>query len=159
MKTLIAIVTVLIIIGVITTGVYYYINLPKSRPSSSPTPTPTSTLLPLPYAAYNLHPEPNSTNVLLTTNISVTFSRPPQIVEINLNPEVEISNITKEIVSVASGKFTFHLAEPLKPETTYTVTVIYGQEKAPEGFKPISSITWNFTTAPRKDIWPSLCVI
>ena len=82
----------------------------------------------------------------VTTTISVTFPRSPQIVELEIEPEVEISRVSKEIVGVASGRFTFHLAQPLKPDTTYTVTITYGQEEAPQGFLPTSTTTWQFTT-------------
>lgn len=104
-------------------------------------------LTPLPYHAYNLIPEPGTENVMVTTNISVTFSRPPQIVELEMEPEVEISHMEKEIVDLVSGRFTFYLAKPLQPETIYTITITYGQEEAPEGFSSTSTTSWQFRTA------------
>jgi len=112
------------------------------------------TLLPLPYHAYDRIPKPGAKDVPVTTSISITFSRPPGIVELEMEPEVEISHISKEMVGVASGKFTFYLAEPLLPETTYTVKITYGQEEAPEGFSPTSTDTWQFTTGPEATATP-----
>ena len=100
----------------------------------------------LPWAAGNYFPEPDSVDVPLDTNISISFGRPPSIVNMSLSPEVPIKERTFESIWVAGGKYTFHLAELLEPSTTYTVTMVFGQESAPEDFAPISTRTWNFTT-------------
>ena len=144
--TKLQVVLVVFIVAVVVIFTSYSTRLLTPTPSSSPTPSPT--LNPLPFFAYDFYPEPNSTNILTNTNISITFSRPPQIVQLHLYPPPNGWTCQfMEIVGVASGKFTFHFSEPLKPETTYTVNVIYGQEIPPEGHRPLSSDTWNFTTA------------
>jgi len=156
-RTLALLLASLITFSILAGAAGYYVTLPGTQPTPTatytpkptvqPTATPTPTLLPLPYHPYDIYPEPNSTDVPVTVNISITFSRPPPIVELHSDPEIEISHVTKETVDIASGRFTFHLAKPLQPETVYTVTITYGQEKAPEGFKPTSTITWSFKTA------------
>lgn len=105
---------------------------------------------PLPYAAYDQFPELYAKDVPITANISITFSRPPLIVKLEAEPKIEISNTTREIVGVASGRFTFYPAVPLKPETNYTITIIYGQEEAPEGYCRTSTTSWRFTTGSGK---------
>lgn len=109
----------------------------------------TPELTPLPFAAYDKFPASGAVDVPLETVISITFSRPPQVVELEMKPEVEISRVEKEIVSIASGKFTFYLAKPLLPNTNYTVTITYGQKEAPPGFRPTSTTTWQFKTASK----------
>jgi len=139
------IITVLIVLA----GVFYSVIFPTPIPisTSSPSPTPYPTLLPLPWAASIIYPEPNSTNVPLNANISIRFGRPPQIVELSLYPSVDgWRHRLKEIVGVASGKYTFNFSEPFKPGTTYTATVIYGQVGAPGSYSPIETLTWHFTT-------------
>lgn len=99
----------------------------------------------LPYAAHAFHPEPNATNVDLNTTIAISFGRPPSICELSLTPNTPV----KERVFEADGfggTYVFYLAEPLQPQTTYTVIITFGQETAPEGFAPTSTRTWNFTT-------------
>jgi len=113
-----------------------------------PTLPPQPSLTPLPYHAYELSPEPGAKGVSITTSISLTLSRPPEIVDIKLEPPVEISHVVRETVGLASGRFTFYPAHPLKPNTTYKVTITYGQRQAPEGYRPTSTISWQFTTAP-----------
>jgi len=79
----------------------------------------------------------------------VSFGRPPGIVKLEIEPEVEISHVGKEYVQVASGKFTFYPAKPLQPETNYTIT--FGQTELHKGgtnFALYQIITWNFTTEP-----------
>lgn len=111
----------------------------KVSPSSSP-------LIELPYASGNYFPEPSSTEIPLDTNISITFGRPPSIVNMSISPEVPIENRTFESIFVSGGRYTFHLAKLLEPSTTYSVTVLFGQQSAPEGIAPTSTRTWNFTT-------------
>lgn len=116
---------------------------PSPIPSTSPTPTPS--LIELPYAAGNFSPTPNSTNVPLNTTISISFGRPPSICDLNITPNVPI----KERIFKAEGfggTYIFHLAEQLQSQTTYTVTITFGQENASEGFAPTSIRTWAFTT-------------
>ena len=120
-----------------------------NKSAEPPSPTPDQSLTPLPFAAYDRLPEQGAENVPIATTISITFSRPPSIVELEMEPRAEIGDITKEIVGVASGRFTFHLAEPLQPNTTYTVTITYGQKEAPEGFRPMSTTTWQFATGAK----------
>ena len=89
-------------------------------------------------------------DVPLNTCISVSFWRPPHIVKLETEPEVEISHVKKEYVDIASGRFTFYPAEPLQPEINYTVKITFGTNKFPD-FKrvpqvPYETISWDFTT-------------
>ncbi|MEA2075745.1 MAG: PKD domain-containing protein [Euryarchaeota archaeon] len=102
-------------------------------------------------------PEPGAKDVPVTTPISINFSKLPGIVELEMEPEVEISNINKEfityplngteMVAIGGGKVTFYLAKPLLPETNYTVKITYGEEEAPPGSRPTSTTMWHFTTS------------
>jgi len=70
--------------------------------------------------------------------------------ELHLSPEVPIERRVDEHIPVASKCTTFYFSEPLKPATTYNVTLFFGDE-------PIS---WNFTTTaepyyPRYEPMPS----
>ncbi len=103
-------------------------------------------LIELPWAAGNFYPQSDSVDVPLDTNISISFGRPPSIANMTINPDVPIEERTFESVYLAGGKYTFHLADLLKPSTTYNVTMVFGQETASEGFAPLSTRTWNFTT-------------
>lgn len=108
-------------------------------------------LIPLPFGCSGRSPEPGAKDVPLDTCITVSFGRPPPIVKLEIEPEVEISHVEKEYVQVASGKFTFYPAKPLQPETNYTITITFGQTEPPKGgtnFALYQIITWNFTTEP-----------
>jgi hypothetical protein len=117
---------------------------PSPIPSTSPTSAPS--LIELPFAPHDFYPTPNATNVPLNTNISIAFGRAPSICELNLTPNVPIKERTFEAGDFWGGNYIFHLSEPLQPQTTYTVTITFGQETAPEGSKSISTRTWTFTT-------------
>jgi len=119
------------------------LSVSTSTPISAP-------CIPEPIATFDLFPGAGANGVFVTTNISISFSRPTGIWEFKLEPSVEISNITKEPVSLASEKVTFYPAKLLQTNTTYTVTVTYGSGP-PIGninFCPTSNISWNFTTVP-----------
>ena len=116
---------------------------PSPIPSTSP--TSASSLIELPYAAGNFSPAPNSTNVPLNTTISISFGRPPSICELNITPNVPIKERIFESEGFG-GTYIFYLSEQLQPQTTYTVTITFGQETASEGFAPTTTRTWTFTT-------------
>lgn len=124
---------IVILVGIVFSN--YTINIETS-----------ADLIELPWAAGNFYPQPDSVDVPLDTNISISFGRPPSIANMTIYPEVPIEERTFESVYLAGGKYTFHLADLLKPSTTYNVTMTYGQETASEGFAPLSTRTWNFTT-------------
>lgn len=108
-------------------------------------------LTPLPFGCFGLSPEPGAKDVPLDTCITVSFGRPPPIVKLEIEPEVEISHLEKEYAQVASAKFTFYPAKPLQQETNYTITITFGQTELPTGgtnFAHYQTITWNFTTEP-----------
>jgi len=106
-------------------------------------------LMPPPYHPFDRFPEPGAKDVPLYTHISVSFPRPPSILKLEIEPEAEISHVKKELIFY-SGKYTFYLAKPLQPGTTYTVTVIVGQKKPPTpGAAPTATTTWQFTTISR----------
>lgn len=126
--------------------------LPKTTPTTS---HPEQTLAPLPYQVMDCIPEPMAKDVPITTFISITFSKLPGIVELEMEPEVEISNISREVLTTSrgehalidGGKVTFYPAKSLLPETNYTVKITYGEEKAPEGMCPTQTVMWQFTTS------------
>lgn len=129
----------------------FYVNCTPTQ-SQTPTTTQSPILSPapslgeLPYAAGNFTPTPNSTNIPLNTTISISFGRPPSICNLSITPNASI----KERIFKAEGyggTYLFYFSnEQLQPQTTYTVTITYGQETAPEGFKPTTKRTWQFTT-------------
>jgi hypothetical protein len=134
------------ILAAIAVGTAYYY---RGLTISGPTPSPSPTLIPLPYDAFEVYPEPNSTNVSPDTNITVYFTRPPPFVVLQLFPPAEGStNRTDEVVGAGTGKSTFIFSEPLKRGTTYTANVTYGEENPPAGHVPFRSKTWNFTISP-----------
>jgi hypothetical protein len=110
-----------------------------------PHPIPSPSLIELPYAAGNFSPTPNSTNIPLNATISISFGRPPSICNFNITPTVALEERVFKPEGFG-GTYVFYLAELLQPQTTYTVTIIYGQETAKEGFKPTTDRTWQFTT-------------
>ena len=63
----------------------------------------------------------------------------------SITPNVAIKERVFEADGL-SGTYIFYLAEQLKPQTTYTVTITYGQETASEDFAPTSTKTWTFKT-------------
>ena len=99
----------------------------------------------LPYAPFELFPESGSIDVPLDTNISISISRPPAIVNMSIFPEVEVQERIDEVIGF-NGRYTFILSELLDSSVTYNVTIIYGDYGAPEGFTPTNTITWNFIT-------------
>ncbi len=121
-------------------------NLSAENPSSaSPTQSPPPSPIELPYVVVTFIPTPNSTNIPLNTTIAVSFARPPSICNLSITPNV---TITEKILSEKYGGYDtiYFLIDQLEPQTTYTVTVTYGQETAPEGYKPTTNRTWQFTT-------------
>lgn len=120
------------------------VSLPSTTPNQLHIPP-----YPQPYQALGLFPKPGAKNVPLNTHFSVSFPRPPQILKLEVEPDVEISHVRKELI-LYSGKYTFYLAKPLQPETNYTVTVIAGQREPPApGVAPTRTTTWQFTTISR----------
>jgi hypothetical protein len=63
----------------------------------------------------------------------------------SISPEVAVKERIDEVIDF-SGRYTFILSELLEPNTTYTVTIFFGDYAAPEGFAPTSTKTWSFTT-------------
>lgn len=72
--------------------------------------------------------------------------RPAPIMELYLDPEAEIAPVVKE-QQFYSGHFTFHLEQPLLPNTLYTATLVCGQD-APADFDeaPVILLSWWFMT-------------
>lgn len=121
-------------------------NLPTENPSpTTPTQSPTPSLIELPYVVVTFIPTPNSINVPLNTTIAVSFARPPSICNLSVTPNVAIK---ERVFTERYGVYDtyYFLIDQLEPQTTYTATVTYGQETAPEGFKPTTNRTWQFTT-------------
>jgi len=83
-----------------------------------------------------------------TTGISIVFVRPPGILELQMEPAVEIGRVDRELYGLRGDKVTFYPARPLQPDASYTVAVNYGQEVVQPGFCRTSTTTWQFTTGP-----------
>ena len=101
-------------------------------------------------APSSIGPAANSTNVPLDTIIVVDQMRPMNVGELHLSPEAPLERRIDEYYRPAGKCTTFYFSEPLKPATTYKVTLFFGDE-------PIS---WNFTTTaepynPRYETLPS----
>jgi len=87
-------------------------------------------------------PEPNSIDIPLDTNVSISFSWSPEIVELIMSPEVAVKEKTIESWQIYGALHRFHFSELLEPSTTYTVTITYATTYG----TPNSTRTWNFTT-------------
>jgi hypothetical protein len=98
--------------------------------------TPAEGLWP-PEGFFFVGPAPNSTGVPLDTTVVIDETRPSTVSNLTLTPEAVIERQTYKVY-VASPEYTFYFAEPLRPATTYNVSVIIGGD-------PIS---WRFTTTP-----------
>lgn len=174
--TIIGVIAVVILIAVAIAGAYYLFSMDTSPAPAPYQPEPehsepgtyvaypggpnftvplnltwpyNQSLTPLPLGGSDRSPKPGAKDVPLNTCIAVIAFRPPGIVKLEIEPEVEISHVKKEYVQVASGKFTFYPAKPLKPETNYTVKITFGPTKPPKwgtNFAHYQTITWNFTT-------------
>jgi hypothetical protein len=134
-------------LGITFLGKYVFFRDDRNLPivsQSAPEPFGSSQSL---YLVFIDYPERDSINVPRTTDIILETARPAGIIEVYLNHEAKIANVTLESVPPAGGKYTFHLAEPLQPNTTYTATVIYGQAIPPDlDSSPINIESWSFTT-------------
>ena len=85
----------------------------------------------------SLGPKPNATGVALDTTIRIYTMRDTTVKDLRLTPEVPIARTSEEIGYVpAYGMYTFYPAEPLKPATTYDVSVFIMRE----------TVSWSFTT-------------
>ena len=92
----------------------------------------------VPWAAGSYFPEPDSVDVPLDTTVSISFGRPPSIVELNITPEVVVKERNIENVGRYGARHIFVFSEPLQPLTTYNITVVFGT--------PNSTRSWSFTT-------------
>ena len=129
---------------------YQTLTIEEAAPAPEPEPEPNiisedPSPTTFPYAAFDLFPEPNSTDVSLDSNISISISRPAPVVNMSITPKVEVKEKIAEVIGF-NGRYTFIFSEYLKTSTTYTVTIIFGVTSAPEGFSPTNSKTWIFTT-------------
>ena len=87
-------------------------------------------------------PKPESKGVPRNTYISVGISRPPPILKLETEPEIEIGRVEKKYFCYG-GKYTFYPAKPLQPDTNYTIKVTFGSESAAK------TTSWQFTTTTR----------
>ena len=81
-------------------------------------------------------PSPNSTDVPLDTTITVDALASAALNDLHLTPEVPIASRYSQVTSSVTYLNTFSPAEPLEPDTSYTVSVTILNE-------PVS---WSFTT-------------
>ncbi|MCW4045276.1 MAG: Ig-like domain-containing protein [Candidatus Bathyarchaeota archaeon] len=96
-------------------------------------------------------PALNATDVPLDTAVFIDLMRADHLerMQLHMSPEAPIQRQINKYF-LAGGSATFVFAEPLKPDTTYNVTIIWGS----------FSITWNFTTTaesfyPRYEATPN----
>jgi hypothetical protein len=99
-----------------------------------------------PYGLGVEFPSSGSTGVPVNTTFTMTTTRPAPIMDLYLNPNVEVAGVKSETRQY-SGNYTFKLATRLESNTGYTATVIYGQD-TPASFDsaPVSIKSWTFTT-------------
>lgn len=100
------------------------------------------------YPVVDVYPDSDSTNVPLATNISITFHRQPKIYEFKADPDIKVNKTLVEGVEFYNVRWTWLLTGPLRPQTTYTITIVYGQDTHPDGYPiPVKeTTTWSFTT-------------
>jgi hypothetical protein len=84
--------------------------------------------------AISVGPVNNAVDVPLETAIVVSTFRNPAVNNLVVTPQVTVRNIIN--IPDLQGQTTFYPNEPLKPATTYNVSVLVGGE----------TITWSFTT-------------
>ena len=85
----------------------------------------------------SLGPKPNATNVALDTFIGIGTMRQTTVKDLQLTPEVPIARRKDGTDDTGiGGEYTFYPAEPLKPATTYNVSVFIMSE----------TVSWSFTT-------------
>ena len=128
--------TILILTAVFAASfitVFLAISLTQSAYS-----TPSSYLSGIDGLAIVLGPPPNATDVALDTTIFVETWRKTRVDNPRLTPGVPIARRSEEWVAVASRLYTFYPAEPLKPATTYNVSVFIMNQ----------IMSWSFTTTP-----------
>jgi hypothetical protein len=81
-------------------------------------------------------PAPNATQVSLDTTITIDALASASLNDLQVHPRTSITTGSSETTGPLTYKTTFLPAEPLKPATTYTVTVTIVNAPA----------TWSFTT-------------
>ena len=98
----------------------------------------------------SVSPKPGSSNVsdnvMYQSSFVMKFAKLPSIVELTFEPEVPIVDTkilifsTQEFPPGGTDHYYFFPNEPLQPKTTYTASLIFGEENNTRSF------TWNFTT-------------
>jgi hypothetical protein len=133
-------------IGITFAGKYVFFRDDRSiflEPKEPPASIFTSVS---PYISGYSVPETRITDFPLDKNFTFMTPRPAPIFELHLSPEAQILGPVREIRQF-SGYYTFMLAEPLKPNTTYVETILVGQSIPPDfDSAPISIASWSFTT-------------
>jgi len=81
-------------------------------------------------------PAPNATNVPLDSAITVDALASASLSDLHLTPDLSIASTTSTTSGPLTYKTTFYPTEPLKPATTYTVSVTVIN----------TSTSWSFTT-------------
>ena len=81
-------------------------------------------------------PPPNSTDIPLDTTITIDALATATITDFRVTPEVPLTRTHSETTGPLNYLYTFYPAQPLKPATSYTVSVTVSD----------ASVSWNFTT-------------
>jgi hypothetical protein len=90
---------------------------------------------------YNLSkviPAIDTTNVPINAAITIVWTEPPPVQQIQLTPEIEIDYILKD--TFECNTTTWYFVQPLNPSTTYVATITFGEHGNTK------SSTWEFTT-------------
>jgi hypothetical protein len=101
------------------------------------------------YSSFDLpeHQDPLGNNHLAGT-YQVENEVPVEIVKLYLAENNEENNMISLVPVRESDNCTFYLPKPLKPDTFYTATLIYGQETPYKmDAVTLSMYSWNFTTS------------
>ena len=108
---------------------------------------------PVPVNVHAPLPRSEAKDVPVDTTVSVSVIRYSGLgsgwdVELIMEPEVDIGEVTIQKYGVASAEVTFHPETPLLPVTSYTAIVAWGPKETPSVIKPTDCVVCGFTTGP-----------
>ena len=85
---------------------------------------------------FNVGPPPNATNIPLDSTVTVEALASAALNDLHVTPEVSIARVTSTTTGPLTYLSVFYPAEPLKPSTSYNVSVTIMN----------SPVSWVFTT-------------
>ena len=123
---------ILIVIFAISFSViFFFVSLTQTAYSS-----PSQTTILFNQMSINLGPSPNSTNIPLDTVITVDTIASASLTDLYTIPYETFEYITSYATGPLTYETRYHPAQPLKPATSYTISVTIFD----------NPVTWNFTT-------------